>query len=101
PLCHPPSTFTREARPQNHFTGGSEMKQPRKRRAAAVAPGTLLAGRLRSPPSDAAQTARASLPYSRENQDIDNATPVQHVKRLSGENRTFDHAFATYKPEHG
>ena len=29
------------------------------------------------------------------------ATPIQHVIIIIGENRTFDHVFATYKPKHG
>jgi len=29
------------------------------------------------------------------------ATPIQHVIVIIGENRTFDHVFATYKPVHG
>ena len=29
------------------------------------------------------------------------ATPIQHVIVIIGENRTFDHVFATYKPRHG
>src|SRR5246127_217884 len=28
-------------------------------------------------------------------------TPIQHVVVIIGENRTFDHVFATYKPRHG
>src|SRR5579863_4174820 len=28
-------------------------------------------------------------------------TPIKHVIVLIGENRTFDHLFATYKPKHG
>jgi phospholipase C len=29
------------------------------------------------------------------------ATPIQHVIVIIGENRTFDHVFATYQPRHG
>src|ERR1700730_13178080 len=29
------------------------------------------------------------------------ATPIKHVIVIIGENRTFDHVFATYKPRHG
>jgi len=29
------------------------------------------------------------------------ATPIKHVIVLIGENRSFDHSFATYKPKHG
>src|ERR1700746_2302493 len=28
-------------------------------------------------------------------------TPIKHVIVLIGENRTFDHVFATYRPKHG
>jgi phospholipase C len=28
-------------------------------------------------------------------------TPIQHIIVIIGENRTFDHVFATYKPQHG
>src|SRR6202158_5837065 len=28
-------------------------------------------------------------------------TPIQHVIVIIGENRTFDHIFATYQPKHG
>ncbi len=28
-------------------------------------------------------------------------TPIQHVIVIIGENRTFDHIFATYRPKHG
>jgi phospholipase C len=28
-------------------------------------------------------------------------TPIQHIIVIVGENRTFDHVFATYKPQHG
>ncbi len=29
------------------------------------------------------------------------ATPIRHIILIIGENRTFDHVFATYKPQHG
>src|ERR1700681_4044370 len=29
------------------------------------------------------------------------ATPIKHVIVIIGENRTFDHVFATYQPKHG
>jgi phospholipase C len=44
---------------------------------------------LVEPPSLAAQTAPAA------------ATPIQHVIIIIGENRSFDHVYATYKPKHG
>ncbi len=33
--------------------------------------------------------------------DRDTRTPIKHVIVIVGENRTFDHVFATYKPKHG
>ncbi|HET9988147.1 MAG TPA: hypothetical protein VFQ65_06500, partial [Kofleriaceae bacterium] len=33
--------------------------------------------------------------------DRHHATPIRHVIVIVGENRTFDHLFATYKPHHG
>jgi phospholipase C len=41
------------------------------------------------PPSLVAQTAPVA------------ATPIQHVIIIIGENRSFDHVYATYKPKHG
>src|ERR1700748_1120978 len=33
--------------------------------------------------------------------DQNTNTPIQHVIVIIGENRTFDHIFATYQPRHG
>jgi phospholipase C len=33
--------------------------------------------------------------------DLDTVTPIKHVIVIIGENRSFDHVFATYKPKHG
>jgi phospholipase C len=33
--------------------------------------------------------------------DTSTATPIKHVIVIIGENRSFDHVFATYKPKHG
>ena len=33
--------------------------------------------------------------------DHDSRTPIKHVIVIIGENRTFDHVFATYKPKDG
>ncbi len=38
---------------------------------------------------------------TRNNADNRTATPIKHVIVIIGENRTFDHVFATYKPRHG
>jgi phospholipase C len=35
------------------------------------------------------------------NPDWNTASPIKHVIVIMGENRTFDHVFATYKPRHG
>ena len=42
----------------------------------------------------------APLPASAED-DHRTATPIKHVIVIIGENRTFDHVFATYRPGHG
>src|ERR1041385_6368751 len=42
--------------------------------------------------------ARSSDPNSNDN---NTATPIRHVIVLIGENRTFDHVFATYVPPSG
>jgi phospholipase C len=47
----------------------------------------------------------APLPAAAQDQVRDRepktATPIKHVIVIIGENRTFDHVFATYKPRHG
>src|ERR1700739_2688705 len=59
-------------------------------RAAAVAGIATLVLQLISPAiAAAADNSRATK------------TPIQHVIVIIGENRTFDHVFATYKPRHG
>jgi len=47
-------------------------------------------------PIAAAQVAADSV-----SNDGNTTTPIKHVIVLIGENRTFDHVFATYKPKHG
>jgi len=42
----------------------------------------------------------APLPAAAEDHDR-TTTPIKHVIVIIGENRTFDHIFATYKPRHG
>ena len=59
-------------------------------RAAAVAGIATLVLQLISP------AIAAAADHSRQTQ-----TPIQHVIVIIGENRTFDHVFATYKPRHG
>src|SRR5579871_50904 len=61
-----------------------------KTRAAAVVGIATLAVQLISP---AIAAADDDSPKAK--------TPIQHVIVIIGENRTFDHVFATYKPKHG
>ena len=43
----------------------------------------------------------ATLASAAENRDKDTATPIKHVIVIIGENRSFDHVFATYVPKSG
>ena len=52
--------------------------------ASAAAPNQVVAARSRNDKNDRATN-----------------TPIKHVIVIVGENRTFDHVFATYKPKHG
>jgi len=45
--------------------------------------------------------AFASPAQAREHEGGETRTPIKHVIVLIGENRTFDHVFATYKPKKG
>ncbi len=45
--------------------------------------------------------AAAQTPAQTATQTAKTATPIQHVIMIIGENRTFDHVFATYKPVAG
>ena len=47
----------------------------------------------------AVSTAAAASPL-RPN-DVETATPIKHVMVIIGENRSFDHIFAAYKPRPG
>jgi phospholipase C len=40
-------------------------------------------------------------PFDSDQNRHDTATPIEHVIVIIGENRSFDHVFATYKPKHG
>jgi phospholipase C len=42
--------------------------------------------------------AAAAAPVERSTNDSNTATPIKHVIVIIGENRTFDHLFATYQP---
>src|SRR5579871_4562818 len=58
-----------------------------------------LAARDRSPLDGAgAPVARSARSGSRDRQT---RTPIRHVLVIVGENRSFDHVFATYRPRHG
>jgi phospholipase C len=63
---------------------------PWKWRAASVASALTLVAQLVSPAFVSAEHAGAET-----------KTPIQHVVIIIGENRTFDHVFATYKPKKG
>src|ERR1700734_1495183 len=43
----------------------------------------------------------AALPQGDDSRDYDTATPIKHVIVIIGENRSFDHVFATYVPKNG
>src|SRR5579863_6210408 len=45
--------------------------------------------------------ANLGTPLPAAAQDAATATPIKHVIVIIGENRTFDHVFATYKPVAG
>ena len=42
-----------------------------------------------------------SFPEKQPSRDTDTATPIKHVIVIVGENRSFDHVFATYVPQKG
>ena len=48
-----------------------------------------------------AQTMFGPLVQSAKAADKQTQTPIKHVIVIVGENRTFDHLFATYKPQPG
>ena len=45
--------------------------------------------------------APALIPAAAPPPDTNTATPIKHVIVIIGENRSFDHVFATYKPKDG
>jgi phospholipase C len=76
----------------------------------------ILASACASPPDSGEQTSESSEALSltsaapavstaarsrNEQHDRDTRSPIKHVIVIVGENRTFDHVFATYKPKHG
>jgi phospholipase C len=42
----------------------------------------------------------SDLPQTQQSRDNDTASPIKHVIVIIGENRSFDHVFATYVPKH-
>src|SRR5258708_15086717 len=46
-------------------------------------------------------TLANAAPPDKKTQGKDSKSPVKHVIVIVGENRSFDHVFATYKPKHG
>ena len=66
------------------------QKVPWKQRAASVASVMTLVAQLMSPAFASAADKPAKT-----------RTPIKHVIVIIGENRTFDHVFATYKPKRG
>src|SRR6202051_2345026 len=67
------------------------LKEPRKHLAVAPSLVALLAN-LGAPFIADAQNSHSQTAT---------ASPIKHVIVIIGENRTFDHVFATYKPKHG
>ena len=45
--------------------------------------------------------AAGASPAQKPSRDNDTATPIKHVIVIVGENRSFDHVFATYAPKKG
>ena len=43
----------------------------------------------------------APIPVAAQDHQARTSSPIQHVIVIIGENRTFDHIFATYQPRHG
>ena len=68
---------------------------PRKWRVAANAALLTLLSQMVIPTAALAQQTPASASNT---SSIQTKTPIQHVIVIIGENRTFDHVFATYKP---
>jgi len=59
---------------------------------AQLALGNMFAG---------AQTPDFDRDHDHFRRDRDTVTPIKHVIVIIGENRSFDHVFATYVPKHG
>lgn len=66
-------------------------KQKFRRGIAGFALGTMLSGQFAAP---IAMAQSAAAPH-----DNSTTTPITHLIVLIGENRSFDHTFATYRPK--
>src|SRR3984893_8868350 len=75
----------------NHPTGRSMRTRKLRRGIAGVALGAMLSGQFAAPIALAQGTAARN--------DNSTTTPITHLIVLIGENRTFDHTFATYRPK--
>jgi phospholipase C len=67
---------------------------------AAFSSAQQAAGETTSSPAVVAIASTGSPPRSGKNDDA-TRTPIKHVLVIVGENRSFDHVFATYEPKHG
>src|SRR2546423_11341522 len=83
--------------PRTHFNQGGSMHShftgPWRTRIPAVASAAMLCAFASTAP---AQAADPDAPVDA----IRTATPIKHVIIIVGENRSFDHLFATYVPRH-
>src|SRR5258708_14595739 len=86
-LSLPGLTSTREERMHSHFTRTWRTKIAAAASAAVLSAFALIAS---------VQAADPNTPVDA----IKTATPIKHVIIIVGENRSFDHLFATYLPRH-
>src|SRR5262249_53641594 len=70
------------------------MNTSQKRWSAIIALATMWSAQVGVPHSAPAAPVT-------EVEALDTASPIKHVIVLIGENRTFDHTYATYQPKHG
>ncbi|HKD85434.1 MAG TPA: alkaline phosphatase family protein [Terriglobales bacterium] len=80
------------------------LKKPTEKILQGARVTLALAGIMQSFFGPLAQSAKAEdrpTPTATTARDTHTATPIKHVIIIVGENRTFDHIFATYKPRQG
>src|SRR5947209_18348413 len=79
------------------------MKKLRRRSMAAIALWAILLAQLGIPISYAAQNAAVTgeKSASQKEKKLKTETPIEHIIIVIGENRSFDHTFATYTPKKG